>query len=158
MRWWKLLKSPLYSICFLEKQIRKSSPRNCQFIIGRSGFLIRREILSEPVRNLYEVAWNLGNCFSRLVRRSTEFDSVQLSFFIELENSWQQNVLSESCQKKMDIKTEQTHKTLENKWCPHQELNLNPRFRNPNWIFRDGARTQTKAASIKAKTAFGKKQ
>jgi hypothetical protein len=31
----------------------------------------------------------------------------------------------------MDIKTEQTHKTLENKWCPHQELNLNPRFRKP---------------------------
>jgi integrase len=30
----------------------------------------------------------------------------------------------------MGIKPEQTHKTLVNKWCPHQELNLNPRFRN----------------------------
>ncbi len=65
--------------------------------------------------------------FSRA--RRTRFRSD--SFFIELENSWQQFVLSESCQKKMDIKTEQTHKTIENKWYSRPELNGNPRFRKP---------------------------
>ena len=38
----------------------------------------------------------------------------------------------------MSIKTEQTHKTLENKWCPHQELNLNQRFRKQRSLLHDG--------------------
>ena len=41
--------------------------------------------------------------------------------------------MSESCQKKMIIITNQNPQILVNKWCPRPELNGNQRFRKPLW-------------------------